>query len=83
MRLVTIIKVNPRLFTDRSLAASAAEAELALYSPPTPTPVNPRAIVRNQKKPMRELPVPFPVECAAHTRMIPATIKTVDNTIPA
>jgi hypothetical protein len=49
--LVTRMKIFPRSRPNFSLADSEAEVEHAGYSPPTPTPVIPRATVSIQNMP--------------------------------
>lgn len=56
MRLLTSTNKPPRLPGATSSADSPAETELQGYSPPTPTPSTPLAIIIIQSKPVAVLP---------------------------
>lgn len=64
IKLPLRINQNPRLRPDSSAASPAVTLEQG-YSPPTPTPVRPRAIINIQIKPVGVTP------CAAVARIIP------------
>ena len=70
-KLVTIMKIGPRLFRLCSFAASDAEVDDAGYSPPVPKPTMPLAMVIIQNMPLMVTP------WAAVAKMPPMTIMRV------